>query len=162
MPESLLDERHLSRPEFLYFRASMRPENPHTRAALDVVLPFIRVGMPVHFAQRAGLQVHDHAHHRLRYRKIVRVHDALFAARPDVRSAFEQPEFMRALADYGVAVAKRRLLARRYPPRRNVRFAFRQSRNGPQTQTAVARQNFRRHLRKPVCDAERPKLRKMS
>src|SRR6185437_1924819 len=117
MPESLLDERHLPRSEFLHFRPSMRAKNSHPRAPFNVVLPLIRVGMPVHFAQRAGLQVHDRAHDRLRYRKIVRVHDALFSARPNMRLAFEQPEFMRVLADYGVAVAKRRLPSRRDSPR---------------------------------------------
>src|SRR5229473_2578642 len=59
--EALLDKANLPRPELFGARPAMRSEHCHPRVPADVVLPFVGIRMPMHFAQRPGLQV---LHHR--------------------------------------------------------------------------------------------------
>src|SRR6266853_7008793 len=60
--------------------ASTRGEDSHASLAADVVLPLIRIRMPVQFAQSARLQLHNCRRNR-RHGEVLRVDDLHFAGR---------------------------------------------------------------------------------
>src|SRR4029453_4695182 len=94
---------------------AVRPKHCHTDRAVDYVLPFIGIGMPVQFAEGARFEIEDQARDCCRDWKTRRI-DAPFAA------AFEHA--MRRLRKHPKFVRLRRSNARtlkifRYLLRRN-------------------------------------------
>src|SRR5262245_26402310 len=65
-------------------------EHGHAGAAGDIVLPFVGVGMPVRFTQRAGLDLHERAGDGRRDWKLALRYQPVGAARISVRALRQQ------------------------------------------------------------------------
>ncbi len=66
MPVTLRDVADVPKMKLLDAEATMRTEHRHTEIAVDDVLPFVRVGMPVQLAQRARFKIENYPGDRRR------------------------------------------------------------------------------------------------
>src|SRR4029077_10564784 len=78
MPITLRDVTHVSDMQDFCPETAVRPKHGHAHIAIDNVLPFISVGMPMQLAESAGFKVENNAGDRRRNWKSRRV-DAPFA-----------------------------------------------------------------------------------
>src|SRR6476619_5910142 len=78
MPVTLRDVTGVSGMQEFRPETAVRPKHGHAHIAVDNVLPFIGVGMPVQLAESAGFKIENNASHRRRNWKARRV-DAPFA-----------------------------------------------------------------------------------
>src|SRR5260370_3271720 len=154
MTEALLDKANLPRPELFGARPAMRPEHRHPRVPADVVLPFIRIRMPVHFAQRPGLQVLQHRRQRGVDREFLHGDNAFPAAGESERTHFAEPEFVRVLARLQII---RQVLLRHALgdfPRQNIELFLRQPADCARGPSKIAGNHRLGPPRDPIRDAE--------
>src|SRR5437868_3836679 len=104
--EALRNEAHVPGAELRRFHPAMGAEDADAGSALRVVLPLVRVGMPVHLAQRAGLEVHPGAAERALNRELLRRDDALFPTREPPRRDRPQTILVGQLARLHIRAAE--------------------------------------------------------
>ena len=61
MPVTLRDVTDVSRMQKFRPETAVRPKHGHAYIAVDNVLPFVRVGVPVQLAERARFEVENYA-----------------------------------------------------------------------------------------------------
>src|SRR5258705_11708038 len=95
MPVTLRDVTDVSRMQKFRPETAVRPKHGHAYIAVDNVLPFIGIGMPVQLAESAGFKVDNDASYRRRNWKSRRV-DAPFATTFEnaVRRVVKHPKFL--------------------------------------------------------------------
>src|ERR1700746_1303884 len=81
MAVALRDVADVTRMQLFSTEAAMRTEHRHAEVAVDDVLPFVRVGVPVQFAQRAWFKIENDTGDRGRDGKSRRIEAPLAAAR---------------------------------------------------------------------------------
>src|SRR5258707_12997142 len=114
MPVTLRDVTDVSRMQKFRPETAVLPKHGHAYIAVDNVLPFIGIGMPVQLAESAGFKVENDAGYHRRNWKSRRV-DAPFAATFEhaVRRPGKQPKFV------GLGRSNTRTQIFRYLLRRN-------------------------------------------
>src|SRR4029077_9542938 len=95
MSVTLRDVTHVADMQDFRPKTAVRPKHGHAHIAVDNVLPFISVGMPVQLAESAGFKVENDASHRRRNWKARRV-DAPFATtlKHAMRRLGKHPKFV--------------------------------------------------------------------
>src|SRR6478672_6781863 len=95
MPVTLRDITDISGMQEFRPATAVRPKHGHAHIAIDNVLPFISVGMPVQLAESAGFEIENNAGHRSRNWK-ARGIDAPFSTtfKHPVRRFGKHPKFV--------------------------------------------------------------------
>src|SRR6476646_2280682 len=95
MPVTLRDVTDVSRMQKFRPETAVRAKHGHAHIAVDNVLPFIGIGMPVQLAESTGFKVENDASHRRRDWKARRI-DAPFATTFEhaVRHLGKHPKFV--------------------------------------------------------------------
>src|SRR6266403_684651 len=158
MPVTLRDVTDVSRMQKFRPETAVRPKHGHAYIAVDNVLPFIGIGMPVQLAESAGFKVENDASYRRRNWKARRV-DAPFATTFEhaVRRLGKHPKFV------GLRRSNTRTQIFRYLLRRNraaseVNLLAWKTVKRSLRQSEIFRQQRSRRVADPIGDAERAEL----
>src|SRR5215469_7618093 len=106
VPEALLNKAHLPRAKLFGHRAPVGAKNRDPRPSGNVVLPFVGIRMPVHFAKPADFQLLHYRRHGRLNGKFLDRYDALLAAGEHQRPARTKAKFVWRLVLADVAISE--------------------------------------------------------
>src|SRR5580765_1264086 len=159
MPVTLRDVTDVSSVQEFRPETAVRAKHGHAQIAVDNVLPFISVGMPVQLAERAGFKVENNASQRRRDWKARRV-DAPFATTFEhaMRRLGKHPKFVRLRGSYARTLQIFRYLLRRNRAPSEVNLLAWKAVKRCLRQPKIFRQQRFGRVADPIGNAERAEL----